>query len=107
MRFINSPITMSSAQVSLRRAPPARAANEDVLRELAQLRIPQGAMSVHLRIENHVATVTLARPDVLNAVDLATEAARNASGPRSRAATTSAWSCSPAKASAPSAWART
>ena len=32
-------------------------------------------MSVHLRIENHVATVTLARPDVLNAVDLATEAA--------------------------------
>ena len=34
-----------------------------------------GAMSVHLRIENHVATVTLARPDVLNAVDLATEAA--------------------------------
>lgn len=32
-------------------------------------------MSVHLRIENHVATVTLARPDVLNAVNLATEAA--------------------------------
>jgi crotonobetainyl-CoA hydratase len=31
-------------------------------------------MSVNLKIENHVATVTLSRPDVLNAVDLATEA---------------------------------
>jgi crotonobetainyl-CoA hydratase len=31
-------------------------------------------MSVNLQIENHVATVTLSRPDVLNAVDLATEA---------------------------------
>ena len=37
MRFINSPITMSSAQVSLRRAPPRLGQhNEDVLRELAQ-----------------------------------------------------------------------
>ena len=77
VRFINSPITMSSAQVSLRRAPPRLGQhNEDVLRELAQAAdTPKGAMSVHLRIENHVATVTLARPDVLNAVDLATEAA--------------------------------
>ena len=78
VRFINSPITMSSARVSLRRAPPRLGQhNEDVLRELAQGRTPRqgGAMSVHLRIENHVATVTLARPDVLNAVDLATEAA--------------------------------
>lgn len=31
-------------------------------------------MSVELKIEGHVATVTLARPDALNAVDLATEA---------------------------------
>ncbi len=31
-------------------------------------------MSVSLQIENHVATVTLARPEVMNAVDLATEA---------------------------------
>ncbi len=31
-------------------------------------------MSVHLRVENYVATVTLSRPDVLNAIDLATEA---------------------------------
>lgn len=31
-------------------------------------------MNVRLTLENHVATVTLARPDVLNAVDLATEA---------------------------------
>jgi len=30
-------------------------------------------MSVNLKIENHVATVTLSRPDVLNAVDLVTE----------------------------------
>ena len=37
VRFINSPITMSSAQVSLRRAPPRLGQhNEDVLRELAQ-----------------------------------------------------------------------
>src|SRR5881392_3164194 len=32
-------------------------------------------MSVHLQVENFVATVTLSRPEVLNAVDLATEAA--------------------------------
>ena len=31
-------------------------------------------MNVELKIEQHVATVTLARPDALNAVDLATEA---------------------------------
>lgn len=31
-------------------------------------------MSVELKIEGHVATVTLARPEALNAVDLATEA---------------------------------
>lgn len=31
-------------------------------------------MSVHLQVENYVATVTLSRPDVLNAIDLATEA---------------------------------
>lgn len=31
-------------------------------------------MSVELKIEGHVATVTLARPDALNAVDLVTEA---------------------------------
>ena len=31
-------------------------------------------MTVELRVEDHVATVTLARPDALNAVDLATEA---------------------------------
>lgn len=31
-------------------------------------------MSVSLQIENYVATVTLARPEVMNAVDLATEA---------------------------------
>jgi crotonobetainyl-CoA hydratase len=31
-------------------------------------------MSVRLEISDHVATVTLARPDVLNAIDLATEA---------------------------------
>jgi len=31
-------------------------------------------MNVELRIEQHVATVTLARPEALNAVDLATEA---------------------------------
>ncbi|MFG0230869.1 CaiB/BaiF CoA-transferase family protein [Achromobacter sp. AONIH1] len=37
VRFINSPITMSSARVSLRRAPPRLGQhNEDVLRELAQ-----------------------------------------------------------------------
>ncbi|MFJ1259576.1 enoyl-CoA hydratase-related protein [Cupriavidus sp. CuC1] len=31
-------------------------------------------MSVHLQVENFVATVTLSRPEVMNAVDLATEA---------------------------------
>lgn len=31
-------------------------------------------MSVHLQVENYVATVTISRPDVLNAIDLATEA---------------------------------
>jgi crotonobetainyl-CoA hydratase len=31
-------------------------------------------MSVRLVIDQHVATVTLARPEALNAVDLATEA---------------------------------
>ena len=77
VRFINSPITMSSAQVSLRRAPPGSGSTtRTCCASWRKLRIPQGgAMSVHLRIENHVATVTLARPDVLNAVDLATEAA--------------------------------
>ena len=44
------------------------------------------------------------RPDVLNAVDAATEArAAAASGPRSSATATSARSCSPAPATAPSA----
>ena len=77
VRFINSPITMSSAQVGLRaRRPGSGSITRTCCASWRKLRIPQGgAMSVHLRIENHVATVTLARPDVLNAVDLATEAA--------------------------------
>ena len=79
VRFINNPITMSSARVSLRRAPPRLGQHneDDAARAGARSGHPRqgGAMSVHLRIENHVATVTLARPDVLNAVDLATEAA--------------------------------
>jgi enoyl-CoA hydratase/carnithine racemase len=31
-------------------------------------------MTVHLKVADHVATVTLARPEVMNAIDLATEA---------------------------------
>ena len=43
-------------------------------------------MTVLYKLENHVATVTLARPEALNAVDLATEAElqRMTASPRAR-----------------------
>ena len=64
-------------------------------------------MSVHLRIENHVATVTLARPDVLNAVDLATEAALQRIWTEIEGRDDVRVVVLTGEASAPSAWART
>ena len=71
--FIASPIHMSGApaRTAPRAAEARRAHRRGAGRSAVALSEEVGVMSVRLRGRDHVATVTIDRPEVLNAVDLA------------------------------------
>ncbi len=76
VRFIGSPIELSRLR-RLACGVGRRASASIPKRSCNELRgkvATEAVMSVRLVIDEHVATVTIGRPEVLNAVDLATEA---------------------------------
>ena len=108
MRFVASPIRMS-APVGMRRAPPRLGEHTDeVLAEARALRAATTQRDERparsARARRHV---TLDRPAVMNAIDLATEAELQRIWTAIEPTATSAPSCSPAPATARSASAPT